>query len=195
MDFSCEPEIARHQEQVSRRVEDTVYSLAKTIATVNVWNRELPGWKATPPMPVIQGFRPADYRYCVATMEHCLFGDAAYIEGMGHDGWPDLVGVGSVCRRRLLGEDGLMRVLDTLEGVLPAHVRVHLFGVKSTAISKLKDRPRVASVDSMAGSSAARWEAFQTKQPKGKAFLTDKMERWVVSQGRRAVPSRQLPLL
>jgi hypothetical protein len=128
-------------------------------------------------------------------MEHCLFGDAAYIEGMGHDGWPDLVGVGSVCRRRLLGEDGLMRVLDTLEGVLPAHVRVHLFGVKSTAISKLKDRPRVASVDSMAGSSAARWEAFQTKQPKGKAFLTDKMERWVVSQGRRAVPSRQLPLL
>jgi hypothetical protein len=109
----------------------------------------------------------------VAQMEHCLFGDAAYIEGMGHDGWPDLVGVGSVCRKRLLGEDGLMRVLDTLEGVLPTHVRLHLFGVKSAAVSKLKDRPRVASVDSMAW-NAARWEAFQTNQPKGKAFLNGK---------------------
>jgi hypothetical protein len=112
--FCCEPEIARHPEQVTQRVEETVYSLAKTIASVTVWNRELLGWKATPPMPVIQGFRPADYRYCVTSMEHCLFGDAAYIEGMGRDGWPNLVGVGSVCRRRLLGENGLMRALDTL---------------------------------------------------------------------------------
>ena len=94
-----------------------------------------------------------------------------------------------------VGENGLMRVLDTLEGVLPTHVRFHLFGVKSAAVSKLKDRPRVASVDSMAWNSAARWEAFQTQQRKGKAFLTERMERWVVSQGRRAVPSRQLPLL
>jgi hypothetical protein len=42
------------------RVENTVYSLAKTIATVTAWNRELPGWKATPPMPVIQGWKPSD---------------------------------------------------------------------------------------------------------------------------------------
>jgi len=45
---------------------------------------------------------------------------------MGHDGWPALVGVGSVCRRSLSGENGLMRVLDTLEGVLPTHVRFRL---------------------------------------------------------------------
>jgi len=30
--------------------------------------------------------------------------------------------------------------------------------------------------------SAARWEAFQTKQPKGKAFLTEKMQEWVITQ-------------
>jgi hypothetical protein len=42
---------------------------------------------------------------------------------MGHDGWLALVGVVSVCRRSLSGENGLMRVLDTLEGVLPTHVR------------------------------------------------------------------------
>ena len=119
MDYCCEPEIASCQEEVRQRVENTVYSLAKTIATVTAWNRELPGWKATPPMPVIQGWKPADYRYCVAKMEECLFGDPAYIEGMGHDGWPALVGVGSVCRRSLSGENGLMRVLDMLEGLLP----------------------------------------------------------------------------
>jgi hypothetical protein len=132
-----------------------------------------------------------NYRYCVAKMEHCLFGDAAFIEGMGHDGWPALVGVGSVCRRRLLGENGLMRVLDTLGA---AYSRAFPFiwrQIRSS--SKLKDRPRVASVDSMAWNSAARWEAFQTQQRKGKAFLTERMERWVVSQGR--TESRQLPLL
>ena len=89
-DFFCEPEIAGCREPIRQRVEDTVYSLAKTIATVVAWNRELPGWKATPPMPVIQGWKPADYRYCGAKMEESLFGDPAYIEGMGHDGWPAL---------------------------------------------------------------------------------------------------------
>jgi hypothetical protein len=74
-------------------------------------------------------------------------------------------------------------------------VRFHLFGVKSAAVSKLKDRPRVASVDSMAWSSAARWEAFATKQPKGKAFLTGKMQQWVIAQRERSIPSRQLTLL
>jgi hypothetical protein len=69
-------------------------------------------------------------------MQDCLFGDPAYVEGMGHDGWPSLVGVGSVCRRQLSGEIGLMRVIDTLEGILPSHVQLHLFGIKSAALSK-----------------------------------------------------------
>jgi hypothetical protein len=33
-----------------------------------VWNRELPGWPATSPAPVIQGWKPSDYRYCVDKM-------------------------------------------------------------------------------------------------------------------------------
>ena len=44
------------------------------------------------------------------------------MEALGDDGWPALIGVGSVCRRSVLGENGLMRVLDTLEGVLPTYV-------------------------------------------------------------------------
>ena len=78
-------------------------------------------------MPVIQGWKPSDYRSCVAQIEYSLFGDPGYIEGMGHGGWPALIGVGSVCRRSVLGKNGLMRVLDTLEGVLPTYVRFHLF--------------------------------------------------------------------
>jgi hypothetical protein len=194
-DYSVEPEIAACLEEITQRVKETVYSLAKTIATVVAWNRELPGWPATPPTPVIQGWKPSDYRYCIEEIERCLFGDPAYIEAMGHDGWPSLVGVGSVCRRRLSGETGLMRVLDTLEGILPNHVQFHLFGVKSTALSKLRDRPRIASVDSMAWNSAARWEALATKQSKSKAFLSEQMERWVISQKHRSRPSAQMALL
>ena len=61
--------------------------------------------------------------------------------------WPDLVGLGSMCRRRT----------DGLDRVLPAPVRLHLFGVKSTAIAALPGRPRVASsTDSQAWDFAAR---------------------------------------
>ena len=86
-------------------------------------------------------------------------------------------------------------MLRTDAYLLPTHVRFHLFGVKSAAVSKLKDRPRVASVDSMAWSSAARWEAFKKKQPKGKAFLTENMQKWVITQKQRTIPNRQLTLL
>ena len=58
MDYCCEPEIANNPDEVTPRVRNTVYSLAKTIATVVAWNRELPGLQATPPMPVIQGWKP-----------------------------------------------------------------------------------------------------------------------------------------
>jgi len=40
--------------------------------------------------------------------------------------------------------------------------------------------------------SAARSEAFQTKQPKGKAFLTEKMQEWVITQRQRTIPSHGL---
>src|SRR5208283_3598950 len=143
---------------------------------------------ATPPTPVIQGWKPSDYRYCSHKIQDCLFGDPAYVEAMGHDGWPSLVGVGSVCRRQLSGETGLMRVIDTLEGILPSHVQFHLFGVKSVALSKLKDRPRIASVDSMAWNSAARWEALRNDHSKTKDFLSRKMEQWIISQNVRTIP-------
>ena len=68
---------------------------------------------------------------------------------------------------------------------MPTYVRFHLFGVKSSALSKLKDRPPVASVDSMAWSSAARWEAFQTKQPKDFVIKKSKLARLKSLAGER----------
>ena len=53
-----------------------------------LWDIEVPfaldcgGFTA---MKAYGGYRWAIWDY-VAQMEHCLFGDAAYIEGMGHDG-------------------------------------------------------------------------------------------------------------
>jgi hypothetical protein len=195
MDYCVEPEIARNHEQVIDRIEGTVYSLAKTIACVTEWNRQLPECRATPPMPVLQGWHPADYRHCVAEIERCLLGDPAYIEGMGQDGWPPLVGVGSICRRQLAGTTGLMRIIDTLENLLPGHVKLHLFGIKSAGLKQLRDRPRIASVDSMAWNTGARWEALRTNQPRNKHFLTQKMGEWINSQQQAARPSKQLTFL
>jgi hypothetical protein len=66
--------------------------------------------------------------------------------------------------------------------------------VKSTAVSKLKDHPRVASVDSMAWNYAARREAFTNRVPKTKELLCDKMTAWIVRQRKMSRPSAQLAL-
>lgn len=80
----------------------------------------------------------------------------------GLDGcWPDLVGLGSVCRRRLQDEDGLLAIVSRLDAALPAHVRLHLFGVHSEAVEPLVSAygHRLASYDSQAWGMAARHDA------------------------------------
>jgi hypothetical protein len=72
---------------------------------------------------------------------------------------PALVGVGSVCRRDLSGRAGLLAVVEALDRALPPRTRLHLFGVKGSAIRRLAGHPRVPSVDSMAWDLAARYAA------------------------------------
>ena len=190
-DYACEPEIAADSREVARRIRSTVFTLGETFARVIHWNQELPGQPATAPMPVIQGWRPGDYRTCVKLMEDHVISDPAAAQILGSNEWPATVGVGSVCRRNLTGPNNLYQVIDALENVLPSHVRLHLFGVKSTAVAKLKDRPRVASVDSMAWNYAARREAFANRVPKTKELLCDKMTAWIVRQRKMSSPSAQ----
>jgi len=93
-------------------------------------------------MPILQGWTPQEYVTCAHWLPL-------------HE-WPDLVGIGSVCRRSLHGSTGLLAVLDAVDAVLPEHVRLHLFGVKSQALEVIAGHPRIASVDSMAWDMAAR---------------------------------------
>ena len=131
MDLCCEPEIAADRATVLERV-------AGTVALLRECNQDAARWDIMRPMPILQGWRPSDYLLC-ADGEEAELGE-----------WPALVGIGSVCRRNLDGPDGLFAILDTVERRLPAHVGLHLFGVKGDALPELSRRPRVVSVDSCA---------------------------------------------
>ena len=61
-DYCCEPEIAADPAEVTKRIRNTVFTLGETLARVIHWNQVLPGQPAVAPMPVIQGWRPQDFR-------------------------------------------------------------------------------------------------------------------------------------
>lgn len=191
--------MAANPGEVDRRIVKTVVALAETLASVLSWNRALRGYPATPPMPVLQGWWPQDYVRCAERIERFVLDGPGATEAFGQPPgpraqWPDLVGIGSVCRRHLLGPDGVFRILDAVEAALPRRVRFHLFGVRSDALERLKERPRVASIDSMAWNKHARWEAYKQRAPNDKARLVKAMNRWVHRQRQRARPGPQLTL-
>lgn len=199
MDWCCEKEVAADRQEVRNRIRKTVVTLAETLAAVITWNQNLPGLAATAPMPVIQGWHPHDYLYCTELMQKFVLNDPycalALNQSPGQAEWPALVGVGSVCRRPIHGRDGLMRVIETLEAALPHHVQFHLFGVKSQAIKLLKDRPRIASADSMAWNQAIRWQSFKTRTPKTREMISSGMSNWVLKQQKISKPSEQFAML
>lgn len=170
MDYCCEPEIAADRAEVERRIALTIESYGDTLDALQAWRDE--GVTDVPdPMPILQGRTPADYVRCalelaakIDQVHRCtchLDADSCTAEWhRAGAGLPDLVGVGSVCRRQLNGPDGLLAVLEALHEVLPANVRLHLFGVKGAALRHLvRFGDRIASIDSMAWDTAARHDA------------------------------------
>lgn len=92
-------------------------------------------------MPVLQGYSPADY---VRHIE--MYGDR-----LRHGMW---VGVGSVCKRN--GDPGAIEdVLLAINAARP-DLRLHGFGVKTTALGSGLVQALLATADSMAWSFAAR---------------------------------------
>lgn len=165
MDFCCEPEIAADPSAVARRIDQTAQHLQQC-------RRAAADIGAADPLIVLQGWKPDDYCHGPA------FDDPAFQ-------WPALVGVGSVCRRKLNGADGLIAVISALDRALPSHVRLHLFGVKGAALSRIGDHPRFASMDSMAWSRAARWRACERQIPCDGKLRAEFMETWRAAQLRR----------
>lgn len=135
MDYCCEPQVSG----------DRLLRLLRIAATAQLLGQcnRLAKRRGMPlPMPVIQGWTSQEYRLCA--------------DWLPVEKWPSLVGIGSVCRRHLGGEDGLRKILGTLDEALPHHVKWHLFGVKSSALQEVGQSHRVASMDSMAWDYQAR---------------------------------------
>lgn len=108
-------------------------------------------------MPVVQGYAPEEYAEHAEALSRYLNADA----------W---VGVGSVCKRQ--GRpDSLAEVLEAVHSVAPRW-RLHGFGVKATSIASPRVSERLATVDSMAWSFAARWRRLKTGTGPGANDIT-----------------------
>ncbi len=162
LDMCCEPEIAQDRPLRLLRMAATARLLGE--CRRGAAERGLPM-----PMPILQGWTPQEYVTCAQWLP--------ILE------WPELVGIGSVCRRSVHGPNGLLAVLEAVDTVLPDHVRLHLFGVKSSALEQIAGHPRIASVDSMAWDMAAR-----TSRRTGRSarYRVGHMQGWVSQQNRVA---------
>lgn len=158
LDLCVEPELAGDRLTRRLRIAGTANAYGECVRLAR-----LRGMRE--PIPILQGQCPADYVACA--------------EMMPISAWPDLIGIGSMCRRNVGGEDGVERVIEALDPVLPSNVRMHLFGVKSAALARLATHPRVHSVDSAAWDYSAR-----RKRPTGRtqAFRAQEMEAWHARQ-------------
>jgi hypothetical protein len=87
-----------------------------------------------------------------------------------------------MCRRHLKGPAGAVAVIQRLDQLLPRHVRLHLFGVKGPVLQALHGSPRIASVDSMAWDSAARWRACKEKRSCSLQLKQEEITRWLDAQ-------------
>lgn len=163
-DYCCEHEIAGDRDEVLDRISRTIATnreCRERAADLGIIDRL---------MPVLQGRTPEDYVQCAEALHTSM------IPGT-------VVGIGSMCRRDIHGPEGLVAVVDHLDRMLPTGVRLHLFGVKGSALPWLLPfSDRVASIDSQAWGTAARREAHRTGKSKSEMFAADHMERWTSVQ-------------
>ena len=187
-DLCCEPEIAHSPDDVDYRVRATATLLEGCLRVLYAWQNELArtcpaevvAHLLPPPVPVLQGWMPDDYRRSLDLMLQVWCRWESWVAA------PTLIGLGSVCRRPLHHRwHGLLRVLAALESDLPSDSRLHLFGVKGQALDHVRHRPRVASVDSMAYDDAARRKAWTEDRPNHMAGRAQAMTGWVAQARQR----------
>lgn len=158
MDFCCEPEIASSPIEVQKRICATVDGLNKCESAA----REV---GITKPMPVLQGWSPCEY-----------------VDGPIYDRSDlSIVGIGSVCRRKLKGRTGLLEVIDAIDRKMPASVMFHLFGVKGIALASVARlfSKRRFSADSISYSYAARVECRESNVACTGQVRSDHAVKWL----------------
>lgn len=172
LDMCVEPEIARDRATVRERIARTVSlnrecRLAAEDAGI-----------ADRLMPVIQGATADDYLRCYDAMS------AHLAPGM-------VIGVGSMCRRKMGGEDGIIAIMERLDREMPAGLLLHGFGLKGNSASVIAMMShRIASIDSQAYGVRARQLAIEERQrnpnfSKSNAFVAGVMEKWWLNQVER----------
>ena len=171
MDLCCEPEV--NEGDVRKRVK-----LSSELLHLNLHyaNETADFLEVRPkyPMPVIQGWKAEHYIESLELTCDLMGGTL-----------PPIIGIGSMCRRHLHGEDGLLNILDSVLPHIPPHVGVHLFGVKGAAMSYLPQYPQVTSIDSMAFEFAARQQTRKSGEKRTMQIRTAHMEQWVNQQQKR----------
>lgn len=197
-DAPCEPEIVSSQEEIDYRVNATATMLEGCMRVVYAWQNEF-AKETSPraaanqfkaPVPCLQGWRVSDYLRSLELMM------AVWERWQPWQAAPVLVGVGSVCRRDLHHpEHGLFAILSGIERHLPKGIKLHLFGVKGTALEQLRQFDCVASVDSLAWDLSARIAAHKSQVSNTMAHRTSAMDAWMdKAQARAGAQSQQMRL-
>ena len=178
VDYCCEAEVANDRSEVRERISRTIRTNRECHARavdLDIVDRL---------MPVLQGRNPDDYERCLDGISTLL------IPGT-------IIGIGSMCRRRTHGAEGLVAVVERLDKVLPDAVFCHAFGVKGSALPWLKPfERRIVSIDSQAYGIAARRDARRLGVAKTDRLVAAHMDRWCrVQLKRTAEPARisQIP--
>lgn len=124
-------------------------------------------------LPVLQGYEPAEY------VQHI----ADYGQRLAHGAW---VGVGSVCKRQ--GDVRVIeKVLVAIRYTRP-DLRLHGFGVKTTALKSIIVRDCLATADSMAWSSAARYEDRNANDWREAAAFSERIASQTIRPRQQPMP-------
>jgi hypothetical protein len=184
IDYCCESAISDTQDEIDYRIDMTCTTLHHILERLWGWANKLAdeqGYTPTmiantirPPVPVLQGRRKEDYLRCA---------EQTFAIWDRFTPWlaqPALVGIGSMCTRDVDDpKEGLRAVLQGLEGCLPQGAKAHIFGVKGTFLTEVqRDFPWIASVDSMAWDSGARWAAHKRGESNTNAHRIEHMTQW-----------------
>lgn len=86
-------------------------------------------------------------------------------------------------------ESGLLAIVNAIEPELPSGSKLHLFGVKGSALSSLKMFDSIGSVDSMAFDFRARVKARAEGVSNSMAYRADQMSHWMAAASSRVAPS------
>jgi hypothetical protein len=121
-------------------------------------------------LPVLQGYQPADY------VQHVRM----YGERLTHGQW---VGVGSICKRN--GDPrAIQSVLLAIKQERP-DLRLHGFGLKTTALADPLIKSLLHSADSMAWSFSARKQGRNgndwQEAKRWAALITERPQQWLLN--------------